>query len=402
MSIKERFIKYVSYDTMSDENSQSYPSSQSQLAFGKELVKELHSFGVINAYQDEYGYIYASIDGDNSLPKIGLIAHMDTSPSLIGGNYIPTIIKNYDGKNIHLSEEHTLSPLQFPSLKQNIGHDLIVTDGNHLLGGDDKAGISIIMEIAQFYMTNKNINHAPIRICFTPDEEIGLGSLYFDIKKMDADFAYTLDGGEYNDINYENFNAASCVINIYGVGVHPGSAKNIMVNALSLGIEFNSLLPSSEVPEQTEKYEGFYHITDFNGDVEHATLHYILRDHDANKLQTKIDTIYIIQKKLQQKYPTAKISVKIEHSYKNMFEYFKNDMSVVNKIKEAYLSNNITPKFTPIRGGTDGATITFKGLPCPNIGVGDYNCHGRYEYVSINEMELVFNVVRTLLENKTI
>ncbi len=400
MSIKEKFLKYVAVDTMSNEESETYPSTSSQLEFGKQLVKELHDLGVANAYQDEFGNIYASIDGDANMPKIGLIAHMDTSPSLQGGNYQPRIINNYQGDDIKLCDEYTLSKKEFPSLNNNIGHDLIVTDGYHLLGGDDKAGIAIIMQIAEYYMNHKEVKHSPIRICFTPDEEIGLGSLHFDVNKMDADFAYTLDGGEYNDVNYENFNAASCVVKINGVGVHPGSAKGIMINAITLGMEFNSLLPQNEVPECTEGYEGFYHLTDFNGDVENATMHYILRDHDYNKLLQKMDKMNKIKNELQNKYPKAKIEVTLKHSYKNMYEYFKNDMSVIHKIEKAYKANNLPIKFSPIRGGTDGASITFKGLPCPNIGVGDYNCHGRYEYVSINEMETVFNVIKTLLESE--
>lgn len=402
MSIKDKFIRYIKVDTMSDENSTTYPSTSTQLEFGKMLVNELHSLGIDNAYQDEYGNIYAHIDGDNNLPKIGLISHMDTSPSLIGGNYEPRIIHSYQGEDIKLCPEYTLSKDKFPSLNNHIGHDLIVTDGYHLLGGDDKAGIAIIMQIAEFYQNHKEIKHAPIRICFTPDEEIGMGSYHFDVKKMDADFAYTLDGGEYNDVNYENFNAASCVVKIQGVGVHPGSAKNIMVNASMLGIEFNNLLPENEVPEKTEGYEGFYHLTSFNGDTEVATLSYILRDHDKEKLDIKINKMHECGEKLQQKYPTSKIEVETKHSYKNMYEYFKNDMSVVNRILNAYKKNNYPVHSTPIRGGTDGATITFMGLPCPNVGVGDYNCHGRFEYVSINEMEYVFNVIRTLLEKTTL
>ncbi len=398
MSIKEKFLKYVKIDTMSDENSSTFPSSKSQLEFGKMLVKELHEIGVKNAYQDEFGYVYAKIDGDKKLKKIGLIAHMDTSSSLQGGNFEPRIVENYNGQEIKLSAEYSLDTNHFPSLKNQIGHDLIVTDGYHLLGGDDKAGIAIIMEIAQYYQNNTHIKHAPIRICFTPDEEIGLGASHFDLKKMDADIAYTLDGGEYNEINYENFNAASCKINIKGVGVHPGSAKSIMVNALTLAMEFNNLLPENEVPEKTEKYEGFYHLTDLHGDVENAFMSYILRDHDENKLEQKKLKMYEIAEILKAKYKTAKIEVTIKDSYKNMYTYFKNDMSVVNLISNAYKANDILPIYVPIRGGTDGASITFLGLPCPNIGVGDYSCHGRYEYVSLNEMNKVYEVIKTLLE----
>ncbi len=397
--IKEKFLSYIYKDTKSDESSTTYPSTSTQLEFGKTLVKELHDLGITNAYQDEYGNVYAKVDGEPSMSKIGLIAHMDTSPSLDGGNYNPRIIKNYQGEDIKLCKDYTLSSKKFPSLLNNIGEDLIVTDGYHLLGGDDKAGIAIIMSIVEFYMNNKNIKHAPIRICFTPDEEIGLGSLHFDINKMDADFAYTLDGGTFNEVNYENFNAASCDIEILGVGVHPGSAKGIMVNAISLAMEFNSLLPQDEVPEKTENYEGFYHLTDITGDVERVKMHYILRDHNLEKLNIKKDTMLKIQKVLEKKYPSSKIKVILKDNYKNMYEYFKNDMSVVNRIISSYKLNGYDVNCSPIRGGTDGASITYLGLPCPNIGVGDYNCHGRYEYVSINEMEKVFKVIRTLLEN---
>ena len=397
--ITKRFLNYIKFDTKSDENSCTYPSSPSQLEFGKMLVNELHELGVKNAYQDEFGNIYAKIDGDNSMSKIGLIAHMDTSPSLDGGNFEPRIINNYQGEDIKLCNEYTLSPERFPSLLTNLGEDLIVTDGHHLLGGDDKAGIAIIMSLVEFYMNNKDIKHAPIRICFTPDEEIGLGSLHFDVNKMDADFAYTLDGGKFNEVNYENFNAASCDIEILGVGVHPGSAKGIMVNAITVGLELNSMLPENEVPEKTDNYEGFYHLTDFNGDVEKVHMHYILRDHDLNKLEDKKNKLLDIKSILENKYSTSKIEMKIKDNYKNMFEYFKNDMSVVSKIIAAYKANNYEVNCSPIRGGTDGASITYLGLPCPNIGVGDYNCHGRYEYVSINEMNKVFSVIRTLLEN---
>lgn len=400
MKIAEKFIKYVKFDTMSDEISSSYPSTPSQIEFGKILLEDLKRIGISDAYQDEYGNVYARLDGDPTLPKIGLIAHMDTSPALIGGNFEPRTIKDYDGEDIKLCKEYTLSKKNFPSLKNHIGHDLIVTDGYHLLGGDDKAGVAIIMEILEFYQNNKEINHSPIRVCFTPDEEIGMGSLHFDVNKMDADFAYTLDGGSYDDVNYENFNAASAVVEIYGVGIHPGSAKGLMVNALMLANEFNSLLPQNEVPEKTEGYEGFYHLTDINGDVEYTKMAYILRDHDSQKLEDKINKMYEITNLLNKNYPTAKINTTIKHNYKNMRTYFDKDKTAIEAIVKAYKATGYEAKFSPIRGGTDGASITFLGLPCPNIGVGDYNCHGRYEYVSINEMEMVFNVVRALLENK--
>ncbi len=397
--VVEKFLRYINIDTMSDEESSSTPSTSIQLNLAKLLVEELHSMGIDNAYLDEYGLVYAYLDGDDTLDPIGLIAHMDTSPELIGGNYVPTIIKNYDGKDIKLNDVYTMSPKEFPSLNGNVGHDIIVTDGNHLLGGDDKAGVAIIMEIMEYYVTHKDINHAPIKICFTPDEEVGRGSENFNVNKMNAKIAYTLDGGRFNDINYENFNAYSIQVNIKGVGIHPGSAKGIMINSILIAQEFNSLLPN-ETPANTEKYEGFSHLNDINGSVEETSMHYIVRDHDSNKIHERVAKFFEIQRKLSLKYPRANIEVISKEGYHNMYEYFKNDMTAVNKATSAYKKLGIEPTFTPIRGGTDGASITFMGLPCPNLGTGDYNCHGRYEYVDINEMEQMVEVVKVLLESR--
>ena len=397
--VVEKFLRYIAIDTMSDEESTSTPSTSIQLNLAKLLVEELHNLGISNAYLDEYGLVYAYLDGDETLDPIGLIAHMDTSPELIGGNYTPRIIKNYDGKDIKLNDTYTMSPKEFPSLKGNIGHDIIVTDGDHLLGGDDKAGVAIIMEIIEYYVTHKDIIHAPIRICFTPDEEVGRGSENFDVNKMNAKIAYTLDGGRFNDINYENFNAYSIQVKIKGVGIHPGSAKGIMVNSILVAQEFNSLLPN-ETPANTEKYEGFSHLNDIRGTVEETNMYYIVRDHDSNKIHERVGKFFEIERKLSLKYPHAHIEVISKEGYHNMYEYFKNDMTAVTKASNAYKKLNIEPTFTPIRGGTDGASITFMGLPCPNLGTGDYNCHGRYEYVDINEMEQMVEVVKVLLETK--
>ncbi len=397
--VVEKFLKYINIDTMSDEESTSTPSTSIQLNLAKVLVEELHELGIDNAYLDEYGLVYAYLDGENTLDPIGLIAHMDTSPELAGGNYTPRIIKNYDGKDIKLNETYTMSPKEFPSLNGNIGHDIIVTDGNHLLGGDDKAGVAIIMEIMEYYVTHKDIKHAPIRICFTPDEEVGRGSENFKVEKMNAKVAYTLDGGRFNDINYENFNAYSIQVNIKGVGIHPGSAKNIMVNSILVAQEFNSLLPN-ETPANTEKYEGFAHLNDIRGTVEETNMFYIIRDHDSNKIHERVGKFFEIERKLSLKYPKAHIEVISKEGYHNMYEYFKNDMTAVNKATNAYKKLGIEPTYTPIRGGTDGASITFMSLPCPNLGTGDYNCHGRYEYVDINEMEQMVEVIKVLLESK--
>lgn len=399
MKIEEKFIRYVKIDTKSDENSLSTPSTKCQLSLAKLLVEELHSLGVTNAYLDEFGLVYGQIEGDETKDPIGLIAHMDTSPDLDGGNFEPRVISSYDGKDIKLNDQYTLSPKDFPSLKEKIGHKLIVTDGNHLLGGDDKAGISIIMGIVEYYNKHPEINHAPIRICFTPDEEIGRGSENFSVKKMNAKIAYTLDGGKYNEINYENFNAYSLEVDIQGVSIHPGSAKGIMVNASLVGNEFISLLPKDKIPSKTEGYEGFNHLTDVIGNVEECKLYFIIRNHDDNLAKEQIKDFYHIKHLLQIKYPTSKIEIKVKESYKNMRSYFDKDFSAIEKITKAMKKINIDPSFVPIRGGTDGAGITFMGLPCPNIGTGSYNCHGRYEYADVDEMYLIFEIVKNLLED---
>lgn len=398
--IENKFIRYVKIDTESSETSYSYPSTSKQLILANLLKDELVSLGIKNAYVDEYGLVYAHIDGDNSLPKIGLIAHMDTAPTIQGGNFEPRIIENYDGEDIKLNDIYKLSDKQFPHLRTLKHKTLIVTDGDHLLGGDDKAGIAIIMAIAEYYMEHKEIKHAPIRICFTPDEEVGAGADHFDIERMDADFAYTLDGGEASEVNYENFNASSATIEIKGVGIHPGYAKNTMVNAILLGMEFNSYLDANAIPSKTDGYEGFYHLESINGDVENCTLSYILRDHNEQKLHQKELNLMHAKDKLLNKYPTAEVNISIKEQYRNMKYYFEQDMTAIERIKKAYDKAEVKYEFSPVRGGTDGARITYMGLPCPNIGTGDRCCHGRFEHVVVEEMYDVFNVVRALLEEK--
>ncbi len=395
MDIVERFKDLISFDTMSDENSSSYPSSSSQIEFGKKLLNILKEEGIDNAYQDEYGLIYAHID-NGSKETIGLISHMDTSPSLIGGIKNPRIIDSYDGKDIILDEKYSMNQNDFPFLKDLIGETLMVTDGKHLLGGDDKAGIAIILEFAKYYVNHKDEFNYNLAIAFTPDEEIGQGALHFDVKKMNAQVAYTLDGESIYEANYENFNASHAKVTILGVGVHPGMAKNIMVNAAQLGSEFVMNLPESMVPEKTELREGFIHLTDFKGDCEKCELSFILRDHDKTLLEDKKAILRNTKEMLEKKYPKAEISLEIADDYRNMFDYFKNDMKAINLINKAYLNKGVKISYTPIRGGTDGATITYLGLPCPNLGVGDFSPHGRFELVSITQMNIMVEILKEL------
>lgn len=397
MNILKNFIRYVTYDTQSSEESTSTPSTLKQLELAKELVKELNELRMDKVELDSNGIVYAFLNGDTSIDTIGLIAHMDTATELPGGNYTPRVIEKYDGKDIKLNDSYTLSTKEFPSLNKHVGKTLVVTDGNHLLGGDDKAGIAIIMEVLTYYANNPNVKHAPISVCFTPDEEVGRGTENFSTEKMNAKIAYTLDGGSFDEINYENFNAASAQVNIKGVSIHPGSAKDIMINAILLAIEFNDMLPKDMVPSKTEKYEGFYHLLKIDGSAEEVTMHYILRNHDEDILNSQKGKLFEAQHALSIKYPKSKIEVIVNDSYKNMGTYFKKDPSALETIVKAFNALNITPKYVPIRGGTDGASITFMGLPCPNLGTGDYNCHGRYEYVVVEEMEQMVQVLLQLL-----
>lgn len=394
--IAEKLIRYAKIDTMSDEHSSTYPSTAKQLNLAKVLKAELDKMN-IDSNIDEYGLVYAKLDGDDSKEKIGLIAHMDTSPSLQGGNFEPRIINNYDGKDIILNDTYTLSVNDFPSLKSKKGKTLIVTDGEHLLGGDDKAGISIIMSVLEYFVSHPEIKHHPIRVCFTPDEEIGAGADYFSTEKMDADFAYTIDGGSEEEISYENFNASAAHVEIEGVGIHPGDAKGKMVNAALLAIEFNNLLPSLQIPSLTEGYEGFIHLDHIEGDVEKASLDYIIRDHDYSKLKEKERQLELAAETIQNRYPHGKVSLTLKEQYLNMKKCFDKDFSPIDKLVKAHENVNVPYKFIAIRGGTDGARISYMGLPCPNVGTGDYACHGRYEHVVVEEMEDMCKVLINLL-----
>ena len=396
--IEAKFIRYAKIDTESSDNSTTYPSTLKQLELAKLLKQELLGLGIKDVEMDQFGLVYAHIPGEKAMPTIGLIAHMDTATSIQGGNFEPRVVKDYDGKDIKLNDTYTLGPTQFPHLKELKGKTLIVTDGEHLLGGDDKAGVAIIMAIAEYYQGHPEIKHAPIAICFTPDEEVGGGALHFDVKKMGASYAYTLDGGPSWDINYENFNASSAVVTIKGVGIHPGSAKGIMINAALLAMEFNSHLDPKAIPGETDGYEGFNHLCGIKGDVENCEMFYILRDHDEQKLKQKEEVFKQIGVQLQHKYPTSEVKVQIIPGYRNMRNYFDKDKTAITAITRAYEKAGIKPTFSAVRGGTDGATITYMGLPCPNIGTGDRCCHGRYEHVVVEEMYETFNVVKALLE----
>ena len=396
MDIEKRFLKYVSFDTQSDDNSSTTPSTKKQLLLAKYLENELKSIGCSDVLIDEYGIVYATIKGNVENAKtIGFIAHMDTSPDCSGANIKPRIIEKYDGNDIKLNENLTMKVSDFPSLKKNINETLIVTDGTTLLGADDKARIAIIVESAYRIINDKNLKHGTIKIAFTPDEEVGRGADNFDVKFFNCDYAYTIDGGDINYIEYENFNAYSAKVNIKGVSIHPGSAKDKMVNSILLAKEFDDLLPHNELPVNTKGYEGFHHLCNFNGDCENTMLNYIIRNHNFDIIQRQIQDFYNARDIINKKYNNDFVSVDIKESYRNMKEIIEKHPEVLVKVTDAYKRLNIPYEFEPIRGGTDGARLSFMGLPCPNLGDGGYNFHGRYEYVSLTQMR---KMVKVLME----
>ena len=397
MTLVERFKKYIAFDTVSDESSLTYPSTKSQVEFAEILVDDLKKLGVKDAYKDEHSIVYAFIDNKKE-KTIGLISHMDTAPTIEGGIKNPRLIEKYNGEDIELNLAYKMKVEDFPVLKTVIGEDLLVTDGEHLLGGDDKAGIAIIFEFLTYYLKHKEEFNYNLAIAFTADEEIGRGASKFDVKKMKADIAYTLDGESIYEANFENFNAASAKVKIEGVGVHPGNAKGIMINAVLLGIEFNNLLPKDMIPSKTEDHEGFIHLDEFKGDVEVATLSYILRDHDKALLEDKKEMLKKAKEKILAKYPKAKIDLELHDEYRNMRDYFINHMEAIELINKAYINSRLPIRYTPIRGGTDGATITYMGLPCPNLGTGDFNPHGRFEFVSVTQMTKMVDVLKELFK----
>lgn len=401
--IKERFLNYVSFDTQSAENSQTVPSTSKQLKLGKYLVEELQSLGIENALLNEYGVVYGTIPSNNNHQGdvIGFIAHMDTSPDASGKDINPQIIKNYQGQKITLNEDKKLylDPEQYPQLLHLIHHDLITTDGTTLLGADDKAGIAIIMQMVEYLHTHPEFKHNDIQIAFTPDEEIGCGSNHFDVKYFNADYAYTIDGGDIHIIEYENFNAFSAKVNIHGRSIHPGSAKNKMINSTRVAYEFDSLLPVHMRPESTEGYEGFNHLHAIQGTCEETTMDYIIRNHDLQQAKKQCQEFIDIVEFLNKKYGYQIIDLTITESYLNMKEALKDHMFIVEQALAAIKENGLDAYCSPIRGGTDGARLTFMGLPCPNLGTGGFNYHGPYEYCSLTMMEKQVQILLHILKS---
>ena len=393
----EKFLKYVSYDTQSDDKNESCPSSPGQLDLAKVLVDDLKEMGIDNAHMDEHGYVYASIEGTNKdAPAIGLISHMDTALEITGKDVNPQVVEKYEGGDIVLNDKYKLTEEEFPFLKDLVGHKLVTTDGSTLLGADDKAGIAIIMTVAKYFMENRDQEFGDIKIGITPDEEIGRGADLFDVEKFGADFAYTIDGGPVGELEYENFNAASVDIHIEGKSVHPGSAKNVLVNALLVALELNQMLPVNEKPEYTEGYEGFYMLDEIHGTSAEVDVAYIIRDFFTDSFNQKKEMLEKSVDFLNEKYGHI-IDIKIEDSYYNMREKVEPHMEIIDLAKAAIEKEGITPIVKPIRGGTDGARLSYMGLPTPNLFTGGYNYHGRYEIVSVDIMEKSVNVIKNII-----
>ena len=396
-TVVERFLRYVSFDTQSDEESTTCPSTGKQRLLGAALVEEMVALGIGDARMDECGYVYGTIPGDPSLPTIGLIAHMDTTPDASGANVKARIVE-YTGEDICLNEEKSifLRESDYPNLKNHVGKHLIVTDGTTLLGADDKAGVAEIMTAAAEIL-KRGGRHATLKIGFTPDEEIGRGADYFDVKGFGADYAYTADGGPVGEIEYENFNAAGAEVVFRGRNIHPGSAKNAMVNSQYIAMEFQSLLPIHQRPEATEGYEGFFHLMDMKGEVEKTRLRYILRDHDMTKFEEKKKVMTAAAAFLNAKYGAGTVELTIRDSYFNMKQCIEPVMYVVERAKEAMAAVGMKPREVPIRGGTDGARLSYEGLPCPNLCTGGENYHGRFEYIPVEDMELCVKMLVKIL-----
>lgn len=402
MTVIERFLKYVTFDTQSDESTGVTPSTPKQMVFAQYLKTELEELGLKDISLDENGYLFATLPSnvDHEVPVVGFIAHMDTSPDMSGENVKPRIVEKYDGKDIPLCAEENiiLSPANFPELLDHVGEDLIVTDGHTLLGADDKAGIAEIVGAVAYLIAHPEIKHGDIRIGFNPDEEIGLGAHKFDVKKFGAKWAYTMDGGEVGELEFENFNAAAAKIRVKGRNVHPGYAKNKMINSLLVANEYASLLPADETPGTTEGYEGFYHLIGMEGEVENTVLSYIVRDHDREKFEARKQALLDYAAQLNEKYEEGTVTVELKDQYYNMRQQVEPLMHIIDIAFAAMQEAGVTPKVKAIRGGTDGAQLSFKGLPCPNIFAGGLNFHGRYEFVPVQSIEKAMNVVVKIAE----
>ena len=393
MDVIERFLRYVKVDTESDETSTTSPSTFKQFDLAHILVEELKEIGVDEVKLSDECLIYAKLNANTDIKcdHIGFVAHMDTSPDMSGKNVNPRIIEKYDGKAIVLNEELNIvmDPEFFPCLKKDIGSDLIVTDGTTLLGADDKAGVAEIMAMLNYLVKHPEIKHGDISVCFTPDEEVGRGTDNFNPEEFKVDYAYTVDGGDVEDIEFENFNASSATVHIQGLSIHPGSAKNRMINSLLVGFEFNSLLPVFDNPAYTEGYEGFNHLVSMEGDCEKSTMHYIIRNHDLNLLRKQEADFRNAMEFLNKKYGENTITIDFEDSYANMRSYIEKRMDIIDNVKVKMAKLGVTAKSSAIRGGTDGARLTYMGIMCPNLGTGGRNYHGKYEYASINEMKFM-------------
>lgn len=400
--VLDRFLHYVSFDTQSMDDQEQVPSTEKQLALAKALKEELEAMGASQVRMSEHGYVYAMIPAtaDHPVKSLGFVAHMDTAPAMSGKDVKPRIVERYDGQDLVLNEEKkiVMRVKDFPGMLDCVGKDLIVTDGTTLLGADDKAGVAEIMTMAEFFLSHPEIPHGKICIGFTPDEEVGRGADFFDVEHFGADAAYTVDGGPVGELEYENFNAASGKVDICGRGVHPGSAKGAMVNALLVGMEFQSMLPAFENPMYTEGYEGFFHLDQMAGDVESAHLEYIIRDHDREAFEKKKALFEEVSRYLNVKYGEGTVLTAVKDSYYNMKEQIEPDhLYLIDTAKEAMKSLDIKPLVSPIRGGTDGARLSYMGLPCPNLSTGGYNFHGKYEFIPVQSLEQMVEVLKKIV-----
>lgn len=403
--ILNRFLKYVQIDTQSDENSKTYPSTKKQLDLAKILVVELKEIGLSDAEVDQYGYVTATLPSNikKDIPVVAFLSHMDTAPDMSGKNVKPQVLENYNGEDILLNKESDIkiAVKDFPELKDYTGQTIITASGNTLLGADDKAGIAEIMTAMEYLANNPELKHGAIKVAFTPDEEIGKGVDHFDVEKFGADYAYTLDGGPIGELEYENFNAAGIAIQIQGRNIHPGYAKGRMINAILVATELNDMLPIEQRPELTEGYEGFFHIIKFFGTVDVSEIHYIIRDHDREKFENKKELIKNAVAFINKKYGQEIVEYKLEDQYYNMREKVEPVYHIVEQARQAMIEVGVTPNIKPIRGGTDGARLSYMGLPSPNIFTGGHNYHGRYEFISLESMEKAVQVILKIIESTT-